>query len=114
MKKYIIIKADTNDADFIQEKHEITDEALEYIKPVIQAIKDYNEDSSIKYQKWNWWTIDEGSKNRPSPQKLYVDSGKCTQDQLEAFYELCPGGEDPIHSIESVEILEVINETKLL
>lgn len=111
MKKYIIIKADTNDADYIQEKHEITNEQLIEIMPVIKAIKDYTEDKSINHQKMNYWTI---SRRHPSPEELYVNTGKCTEESFRLFDELIPYCEDGIHTIESIEILEVVNEIKLL
>lgn len=118
MKKYVIIEADTNDADYVSEKNEISQEDLDLIMPVINAIKEFNEDKSIKYQKYNWWYID-SSKERDkeeymSPHKRYVESGKVTQEQFEAFWEYTPYFEGGIHTIESVEILEVVNEYKLL
>ena len=117
MKTYIIIKADTNDADYVSEKNEISKENLEIITPVIAAIKEFNEDKSIKYQKYNWWNI-EGRDTKPqflSPKERYVDSGKCSQKALDYFYQYCPsGGENGVHSIESIELLEVVNEIKLL
>ncbi len=112
MKKYIIIKADTNDADYITSKHLITDTELEIIQPIIKAIKDYTEDTSIKHQKWNFWRI--GNNDNPSPKELYVDSGKCTQESLDYFNDFRPHGEHGIHSIESIELLEVFKEQRLL
>ena len=114
MKKYIIIKADTNDADYVQEKHEVTDDILRELMPVINAIKEYTDDKSITYQKWNYWAIEWHDRGKPTPKELYVDTGKCTLEQLELFDQYLPYAEHGIHSIESVEILEVSNEYKLL
>lgn len=117
MKQYILIKADTNDADYINSKHDISDissEDIENIKSVVNAIKEYTNDKSIKYQKWNWWMMESSKKDRPSPTELYVDSGKCTQKALDYFDDLCPSDEFGIHSIKSVEILIVQEEIKLL
>lgn len=109
MKKYITIKGDTNDADYITSQNEITDEEIELIRPVVQAINDYDNNKTIKYQKWNWWTIYEDA-DRPAPQQLYVDTGKCSQEALDYFSDLCPHGEDGIHSIDSVEIITVLEK----
>ena len=114
MKKYIYVTADTNDADYISEKNEITDEEIELIKPVIKAIKDYTEDSSIKHQIWNWWVIYGSRKENPTPQQLYVDTGKCSQEAFDKFRELVPYNEHGVHTIESVEIIIVQEEIKLL
>ena len=114
MKKYIYVTADTNDADYISEKNEITDEEIELIKPVIKAIKDYTEDSSIKHQIWNWWVIYGSRKENPTPQQLYVDTGKCSKEAFDRFSELVPYNEGGVHTIESVEIMVVLEEIKLL
>jgi len=114
MKKYIIIKADTNDADYVTSKNEITDETLEIILPVIKAIEAYDNDKSIKYQKYNWWKLDYRYEDKPTPKELYVDTGKCSQEAFDYFNELTPYFEHGIHTIESIELLEVVNEIKLL
>ncbi len=116
MKKYIIIKADTNDADYVSSKHEIDEKTLEIIMPVIEAIEEFDEDKSIKYQKYNWWNCD-GRDSKPqymTPTERYVNSGKCSEEAMDYFCELIPYFEGGIHTIESIEILEVINEIKLL
>lgn len=117
MKKYLIIKADTNDADYVTAKNEISDEDLEMISPVIQAIQEFDTDESIKYQKYNWWSIDGGRDTKPqymSPYERYVKSGKCSEEAMDYFMGYVPYFEGGIHTIESIELLEVVNETKLL
>jgi len=112
MKKYLIIQADTNDADYVISQNEVADEDLELIFPVIKAIEDYNNDKSIKYQKYNFWNIE--SNRNPDPYQLYVETGKCKQEEMDAFMEYVPYFEGGIHTIESIELLEVVKETKLL
>ena len=119
MKKYIIIKADTNDADYVTSKKLITDEEIEQIKPVVKAIKKFK---PYKTNGCSW----EHHHNFPagdclrddlgelSPYELYVESGKVTKEQFELFEEYLPYGEYGLHTIESVEILEVENEIKLM
>jgi hypothetical protein len=113
MKKYIIIKADINDGDYISRKTEIDEETLNIIMPVINAIKEYNEDKSIKKQKFNWYCLK--NKDSESPEELYVKSGKVTEEALDYFWERLPSlDNESIHTIESIELLEVIKETDLL
>jgi hypothetical protein len=102
MQLYIEVIADTNDADYITERTEITREEIEYILPVIKAIKECK-------AHYNWPKSDY---RKSDPYELYKDS--CTEDQIEAFSELCPHGEQGIHTIESVNILEIAKETQLL
>ncbi len=119
MKKYILIQADVNDGDYINFKHEISDEDIELINPIIQAIKEFNDDKSIIYQKYNWCTFDHKSHRDPhqymSPEKRYLDTGKCSQEAFDYFNDLLPciDNED-IYTIESIEILVVQEEIKLL
>jgi len=110
MKKYIIIEADVNDGDYIHSRNIITDDELELIKPVIQAIKDYNDDETIKHQKWNWYTIDN---REPNPMELY--KGKFSEEAYDFFNSILPYMDnESIHTIESIDILIVAEEIKLL
>lgn len=117
MKKYIIIKADTNDADYITSKNEITEEQIILIKPVIEQLQirknKLEEDRLKNWNEWrhNWETSEYGRLGTPT--KMYVETGLLTQDQVDLFEEFTPYGEDGIHTIESVEILEVSEEYKL-
>lgn len=117
MKKYIIVTADTNDADYISEKSEISDEDLELIKPVIEQLKirrdKLNEDRDKNWNEWrhNWETSEYGRLGDAS--KMYVETKLLTQEQVDLFGEYVPYGEDGVHTIESIEIIEVVNETKL-
>ena len=116
MKKYIIIKADTNDADFVTEKNEITDKQIELIKPVIEAIKERN--GIIEKGNWddnyNWPTFDSNRLQGKRPSDLYLKSGKVTIEQFDTFSEFVPSLEGGIHTIEKIEILVVSEEIKLL
>ena len=101
MKKYIIITADTNDADYVTKKSEITDEQMELIKPMIEAIKNCEEEHNYETQDCISETegADEIYKNVPG---------------FDLFDRFVPSNEYGIHTIESVEILEVSNEYKLI
>lgn len=117
MKKYIIIKADTNDADYITKKTEITDEQIEQIKPVIAALQvrrdKLNEDRHKNWNRWspNWETSKYGRLVTPS--EMYVKPGILTEEQVQIFDEFVPYGEYGVHTIETVEILVVSEEIQL-
>lgn len=110
MKKYIIIMADTNDADYVSEKTEITDGDIELIKPIIEAIKKHPEDKNGWGAHHNYETGEVVRK--ASAQKLYGHL-----DNFDLFDGLVPSG-DPnypgVHTIKSIQILEVVNEINLL
>ena len=122
MKYYINIKADTNDADYISELNEISKEDLDAIRPLIKAIAEFKpyESDSKSGRPWthrhnfpagDCLREDLGEK---SPEELYVHSGLATQEQLDLFYEFVPSDEYGIHTIESIEVLEVNKVENLL
>jgi hypothetical protein len=121
MKKYLVITADTNDGDYVTEKHLVTDETLESLKPAIEAVKNFKPYTVRKFEiDWthnhNFPTgeccrEDLGEK---SPKEYYVGGGFLTEDQFLDFEELVPYAEYGIHTIKTVEILNVSEETKLL
>jgi hypothetical protein len=113
MKKYIVITADTNDGDYVSEKTPIGDEDLAVIQPVIDAIKEYTETDHGK-QVWNWWAVDSSRQDNPTPKELYLDSGKCTEEAFDVFNSFVPYFEGGVHTIVSIEVLEVTNEYSLL
>jgi len=107
MKKYIIIEADINDGDYVTEKTLITDEKLKEIMPVIEAVKKQKEANRWGY---NW---PQSEHCEESIEELYP---QFTEDELDEFRQFVPSGieSDQVHTIESIELLEVTNETKLL
>lgn len=121
MKYYINIKADTNDADYTSELNEISKEDLDAIRPLIKAISEFKPyKCDAKGHSWthrhNFPTGDCLRKDlgEKSPEELYVDSGLATQEQLDLFYEFVPSDEYGIHTIKSIEVLEVNNVENLL
>jgi hypothetical protein len=115
MKK-IIIKADTNDADYITEQRVITDEQLELIKPVVEAIKEFQPTMVRKYSiDWNH------CHNYPKGENCRTDLGEKSAEEMygkiegfKLFDSFCPRDEYGIHTIESVDVIEIANEIKLL
>jgi len=99
--KHILVKADMNDADYTEHLSQITDEQLEIIMPVIDAIKEYKKihgwRSNWDDESWPW----------------YEERG-ITEEQFDIMSDFVPGGGDyPIHAIESITILEVTEVTCL-
>jgi len=121
MKKYLIIVADTNDADYITSKHIVDDETIEKIKPVIEAIKNFKpyrvEVNGMKWSHDHNYTTQERTREDMggiSARDYYVGKNLVTKEEFEIFDELVPFDEYGIHTIESIDILEVFNEYKLL
>lgn len=106
-KKYIIVKADANDADYVTEMKAITDEQLQRIMPVIDLLK-----SKKKKDRWvHNWEI--GEFRYGSPYDMYVKTGLLTKEQVNLFDEFVPRGEEGVHTIESVKVVTVIDEVNL-
>ena len=117
MKKYIIIEADTNDGDYTTNKSEITDEQIELIKPMVEAIKNFKP-YKVKVPGKMEWTHDY---NFPTGECVREDLGQLSAedfykdiDNFDVFDEFVPYGENGIHTIESIDILIVAEEIKLL
>jgi hypothetical protein len=123
MKKYIIVKADTNDADYVMEKSEITDEQIEQLKPLIEAIKNFQPYETItkrgnqprthrhNFPCGEFVREDLGEKDAFT---YYLEQG-ISEDVLEMFCsEFAPSSENGIHTIISIEIIVVQEEIKLL
>lgn len=99
MKKYVIITADTNDGDYVTEKTSIDDSWVEKYSNLINSIR--NNSGS--------WTTGE-MQHMP----LYEQYPDYDESKLEKFDQYVPRGEYGVHTIESIEILVVAEETKLL
>jgi hypothetical protein len=94
--KYIYITADTNDGDYIYQLSQITEEQLEEIQPVIDAVKANNGDFSCR---------DMGD----SGERLYGDL-----PGYDEFYDHVPRGQYGIHTIESIEVFTVSDVKTLM
>ena len=113
MKIYIYIQADTNDADFISEKSVITEEEIALIMPVIVAIKNFKpyDNQENNFPQGECCREDLGEL---SAEDYYVGKGIVTLKQFQKFENFCPSDEYGIHTIESVEIIYVKKENKLI
>ena len=105
--KVILVKADTNDADYITERNSITDAQIEEIMPMIEALRNFKinkvvvrPDGSQVRQRHNWPAGDSKRFRELSPQEMYGHV-----PGFDLFSDFVPYGEYGIHTIESVEIL---------
>lgn len=96
-KKILVIEADENDADYLTETHEVTDEQIKQLKPIIKAIANFDGDDDT-----NW----------EDPEEQYA--GKLTPKQIDFMNDFVPSGQDGIHTIISIKILHVTKEEQLL
>lgn len=104
MKKILIIKADTNDADYVEKSTEIAEEVIPLIKKVAKAIK------SCKAN-YNWGS-GECCDEDESPSIVYKDI--LTEEEIDNFDYYVPHGEYGIHTIESIRIVTITKEEILL
>ena len=101
MKLILVVKADMNDADYVEESSEITEEELEKFKPLIAAIK-----ANKGYH--NWETSEYGDE---PPEDMYPEFDSRL---LEKFGDRVPYGQYGVHTIESIKLLRVVSEETLL
>lgn len=100
MKQVLIIKADTNDADYVHRITEVTPETIEELIPVIEAVK-------AKDGQWPRGEYADGD-----PEEIY--EGILTPEQIDNFGGFCPYGEHGIHTIASIKVLTVVEEKRYL
>ena len=108
----ILIEGDTNDGDLTASTHEITQEQLELIKPVIEAIKNCSERPN-----WNnYWVGKPLHVLYPQFFEEFEDYDPEYESQFDAsvaftlFEELVPG---VVHTIVSIGLLEGTRVTLL-
>lgn len=91
-KTYLIIEADVNDGDYISAKTIVTDKVIDTLKPIIKKIKACKDRS-------NW----------EDPSDYLSD------EEIETISEYLPSMDNQdVHTIVSIDVLEVINEKSLL
>lgn len=112
------IKADINDADWVYSFVNIQESLLEKIRPVIQAIKEFKPYEVTMTPSWSdqEYTY-KYNHNYPMGNMCDSGSGEKSAEELyghipnfQEFHGLVPyptHGEDDIHSIESIDIIEV-------
>jgi hypothetical protein len=121
----LIIKADTNDANYIQSVQDITQEELNALLPIFEAIKNFKPyitkgtgQSELEWTHDHNWPGDGEYCPRTDLGEKYpaeIYAGILTEDQVELFNEYRPyGGECDVHSIVKITVLEYIDEKEYL
>ena len=107
----IEVKADTNDADYITKRTEITWEKVEKFKPLIEKIKEFSKEHPYVH---NWPDHQYGTASNGSPAELYSEIDSEIVNEFSEEY--CPYGEIGIHTIKTITVTEfdIIAEEKLL
>lgn len=120
------ITADHNDADYTSSVTEVTQEQLNRLMPVIQAVKKFKSykgeskaHAGMRSMTWihshNWPDgeyaprTDLGEK---TIQELYGD--KCDADALEEFRDMVPIEDGNVHTIKRILLVEVVKQERLL
>jgi hypothetical protein len=122
-KYKLIIKADVNDADYIHSVTDVTKEELEQLIPIFTAIKNFKpykgkSESGLDWTHDSNWPgggeycprLDLGEK---PVEEIY--DGILTPEQIDLFNNYRPYfGEESVHRIVSISVLEYIYEKELL
>lgn len=99
MERFLLIKADTNDGDYISEKSKISDVNLEKVREIVKALRESNKVGQGYRRRIRWETGECGNPYE------YATKGILTMDEIEFFNDFLPHGEHGIHTIESIEIV---------
>lgn len=100
MVKLIVVKGDTNDADYVTKVSVIDEEKLDRFLPLIKAINEFPRNPRYG-GRHNWPSSDYANE---TVSEVYSDFD---EELLEDFSYYVPRGEYGIHSIEGISILEV-------
>jgi len=121
MKYEITITADVNDGDYTTAVNEISEEDLDTIKPLIQAIKEFKP-YKVEHESFGKMATRTHHHNYPYGEFIREDLGEKSPGEIykfglevhEIFEQYIPYGEYGIHTIESITICPLQKKTKLL
>lgn len=116
MQKYIVIKADEGNSDFVTEVNPITDDEIESIRPIIMALFERREvlyeDMAKNWYKWRYnWVTNQSLANLSTDHITYmkpldyIDQNIFSEYELNIFAPLVPYGKSGVHTIISVDIV---------
>ena len=116
-KLMLLVTVDQNDADYNTAVHEVSPEQLERLRPVFEAIKNFqpykgNSGSGLEWTHKSNWPMGEYQPREDLGEKFPVDiyAGVLTEAQIEEFEGFCPYGEHGFHSVDRVTVLHVTEE----
>lgn len=118
----VTIKADTNDADYVEVTHEFDEGStfefgtteipvIDFFRKIANAIQDFKDKNKWAYH--NWYASYNADDNE-KPKEVYKEV--LTEEEVDCFNEFIPRGENGIHSIESIEVtvVNIISKEGLL
>lgn len=107
--KYVTVKADTNDGDYVEETTNIDQYIKYYDLDLVEVVKKTAKIIKENPDGHNWTS---GEMYDEASMSYYKEL--LTPKEFEFFESLVPSGEYGIHSIESITILEVLTDERLL
>ncbi len=99
-KKILIVAADYNDGDYVTKESPIMDKELSKLKAILKKVE------KDKYNKIRWETGYVGN--------LEDQHKELTEEEKEYLDDYCPHGENGIHTIASIRVLEILSDKELL
>lgn len=117
IKTILLIRADTNDADYVTEETDISaPEQEKKVRAVLSVLgpllKASNGDWPMMDHDWS--PVDDDSIDWSVSAGLAKTYPTVSLEDLEYLNDLCPRGEAGIHTIKSIRILKVESEENLL
>lgn len=109
--KFLVVKVDTNDADYVSKVSKISDADLEILKPLLAAIAEFKPYSGVSSSGSEWThrhnypfgEILRSDLGEKSPREMYPD---ISEDVFEAFNDYLPSTEYGFHTIKRVDIID--------
>lgn len=122
MKLLLLVTTDTNDADYVTNTEEVSQEDIDKIMPMINAIKNFKPYETSGVNKTHTW---KHRHNFPSDARedlgektayeYYVEGKLVTQEQFDYFNKYVRGdSEGRYHTVKSVRLLKVIEDVEFL
>lgn len=120
MKYLLIVKGDTNDADYITSQNMLDEEEYQRLLPILQKVAAVLEQPithqtrhGLQHHDWpNGDTLREDL-GEVGPRELHVGPGKLTREEYENFDEYVPYGENGIHTLTSITVHQVVDTQQL-
>lgn len=112
MKNILIVTADTNDGDYIEENKEISDVDITKLKDILSKTKRLEKvwkDGPAKEIRFETMEM--------MKEELHIQHPELTEEECEFLEDLCPSGNSNypgIHTIESIRLLQVQEDIELL
>lgn len=102
----LIVRGDTNDADYIEESNNIKEEDIDKIKKIIKVIKEYTDKKKYVH---NW---PDTEYDNDTVEDIYKN--KLSEEEIDFMRDFIPYGEMGIHTIKEIRLLKVEEDIKLL